>query len=320
MSSTAEKRTLRVTDPLPAVSVSGLTKRFDDVLALDEVTFDIPRGSVFALLGPNGAGKTTLIRVLCGLSPHFDGSATIFGAPSGSRAARERSGLLSDVPGLFSWMDARETLRFTGGLYGLRRRVIEERSAVLLEMAGLADVRGRVGGFSRGMRQRLGLASALMGAPDLLVLDEPTSALDPLGRRAVLDMIGSLQGRTTVLFSTHVLADAQEVSDHVGIIDRGRLLRCGALHELLSHSETPVLRIQPLADPKALRAALNACDWVERVDFGGEGVLDIHVNDRERAAREVLRVLADGNFPIERYEWRERTLEDVFMGLVGAGS
>ena len=207
-----------------AISVRGLTKTYGSFHALDSVDLDVPEGSVYGFLGPNGAGKTTTLRILTGLAKPTSGSATIFGAPAGSAAARAAVGFLPDVPGFYEWMTAEEFLRFAGGLFGLARGVLDERVRVLLGLAGLGDVDTKIGGFSRGMKQRLGVAQALVNAPRLLMLDEPTSALDPLGRKEVLDMVAALGGRTTVFFSTHILADVERVCDQVAILDRGKVV------------------------------------------------------------------------------------------------
>ena len=137
---------------------------------------------------------------------------------------RAEIGFLPDVPGFYDWMTAREFLTFSGSLFGLDDGLLAERCEALLGLAGLAQVTTRIGGYSRGMRQRLGVAQALVNAPKLLMLDEPTSALDPIGRKEVLEMIASLAGRTTVLFSTHILADVERVCDTVAILDRGRVV------------------------------------------------------------------------------------------------
>ncbi|MHB8274764.1 MAG: ATP-binding cassette domain-containing protein [Dermatophilaceae bacterium] len=207
-----------------SIRTTGLTKVYGEKHALDSVDLVVEEGSVFGFLGPNGAGKTTTLHILTGLAHPTSGSAQILGrdVASAGNAVRAQIGFLPDVPGFYEWMKAGEFLRFAGGLFGIARPVLDERVGMLLDLAGLGDVDTKIGGYSRGMKQRLGVAQALINAPRLLLLDEPTSALDPMGRKDVLDMLMSLRGRTTVFFSTHILADVERVCDTVAILDRGR--------------------------------------------------------------------------------------------------
>src|SRR5450756_1465836 len=209
-----------------AIRTTGLTKVFGEKRALDSVDLVVEEGSVFGFLGPNGAGKTTALHMLTGLARPTSGSVQILGhdIASAGNAVRAEIGFLPDVPGFYEWMTAEEFLRFAGGLFGIGRRVLDERLGMLLDLAGLGDVKTKSGGYSRGMRQRLGVAQALINAPKLLLLDEPTSALDPMGRKDVLDMLTTLRGRTTVFFSTHILADVERVCDTVAILDLGRVV------------------------------------------------------------------------------------------------
>jgi len=209
-----------------AIRTTGLTKVYGEKHALDSVDLAVEEGSIFGFLGPNGAGKTTTLRILTGLARPTGGSVQILGhdVASAGNAVRAQIGFLPDVPGFYEWMTAQELLRFAGGLFGIGRRVLDERLGVLLDLAGLSDVETKIGGYSRGMKQRLGVAQALINAPRLLLLDEPTSALDPMGRKDVLDMLTSLRGRTTVFFSTHILADVERKPVHVYLLQRGQ--RC----------------------------------------------------------------------------------------------
>src|SRR5450759_1277482 len=217
-----------------AIQTTGLTKTYGEKQALDSVDLVVEEGSIFGFLGPNGAGKTTTLRMLTGLARPTSGAVQILGhdVASAGNPVRAEIGFLPDVPGFYEWMTAEEFLRFAGGLFGISRRVLDERLGMLLDLAGLSDVKTKIGGYSRGMKQRLGVAQALVNAPRLLLLDEPTSALDPMGRKDVLDMLTSLRGRTTVFFSTHILADVERVCDTVAILDRGRVVAQAPIDEL----------------------------------------------------------------------------------------
>ncbi|MHB1327895.1 MAG: ABC transporter ATP-binding protein [Gemmatimonadales bacterium] len=304
----------------PAVEILDLTKRFGNATALDRVSFAVPAGSVFGFLGPNGAGKTTLLRILTGLARPTSGTATILGSDlrAVDPALRRRLGFLPDVPGFYPWMTAAEFLRFAGRLFGLDGPALEDRVTSLLELAGLAGVKTRVGGFSRGMKQRLGMAQALINAPDLLLLDEPTSALDPIGRREVLEMIASLRGRTTVFFSTHILADVERVCDTVAILDRGRVAVSATVTELKRRASAERLTVAVDGDAGVLAGRLAGAPWLHSVTHDG-ALLRLTVSDLAAASRAVPEAIAALGLGLRRFESDEVTLEEVFVTLVGGG-
>ncbi len=215
-----------------AVTTDGLTKRYGDVLALDRLDLDVPTGTVFGLLGPNGAGKTTTIRLLTGLARPTAGRARVAGVEIGGDdlAARQRIGYLDQDPRFYGWMRGRELLELVGRLHGLAGAELRQRVDETLELVGLAEAgRRRIGGYSGGMRQRLGLGQAIVHRPPLLILDEPVSSLDPEGRRDLLALIAGLRGASTVVFSTHVLSDVERICDRIAILDHGRLATEGPL-------------------------------------------------------------------------------------------
>jgi ABC-2 type transport system ATP-binding protein len=299
-----------------AISVRGLTKIYGSFHALDNVELDVPEGSVYGFLGPNGAGKTTTLRILTGLAKPSAGSATIFGAPAGSATARSAVGFLPDVPGFYEWMTAEEFLRFAGGLFGLARDVLDERVRVLLGLAGLAEVDTKIGGFSRGMKQRLGVAQALVNAPRLLMLDEPTSALDPLGRKEVLDMVAALGGRTTVFFSTHILADVERVCDQVAILDRGRVVAEAPIAELKSRYAAHRLVLEVTEGTESIAEELRRQPWAQSVEVDGETIA-MAVADVEEAQVAVPAIVSARGLGMRRFEGGEVSLEEVFVDLVG---
>ncbi len=305
-----------------SVSVDNLTKAYPAHTAVDNLTMSVPQGSVFGFLGPNGAGKTTTVRMVLGFARPTSGRITLLGhevsaySDSDLATLRRRVGFLPDVPGFYPWMSARDVLRFAGSLVGVKGPTLARRTESLLELAGLADVRQKVGGYSRGMKQRLGIAQALVGAPDLLVLDEPTSALDPIGRKAVLDMIAGLRGRTTVFFSTHILGDVERVCDEVAILHEGRLVTQGSVDDLKTRyggSTRYALDVTGATDP--LRAALGTEPWVGGLVDTATGI-ELTVTDLDLARRRVPAIVAGLDIGLVRFEPIETSLEDVFVSLV----
>jgi len=301
-----------------AIEITGLTKVYGQTRALDGLDLSVPEGSVFGFLGPNGAGKTTALRILTGMARPTSGGARVFGhdVVHATNQVRSLIGFLPDVPGYYPWMTAEEFLRFAGRLFGLSGGVLEERVASLLDMAGLAGVRQPVGGFSRGMKQRLGVAQALINAPRLLMLDEPTSALDPMGRKDVLDMIAALRGKTTVFFSTHILTDVERVCDTVAILDHGRVVRQASMAELKREGHAVRLLVEVEQGAEDLEALLATEPWAAECSRDGQTVRCV-VTDMAAARRAVPAVVAARQMALVRMVDEEPTLEDVFVELVG---
>lgn len=310
-------------DESPAIELRGLTKRFGDTIALDHVDLVVRQGVVFGFLGRNGAGKTTALRILSGLARPTQGSARVLGADVTRTAAdvRARIGFLPDVPGFYPWMTAREFLAFAGQLFGLDAATIESRATSLLEMAGLAGVTSRIGGFSRGMKQRLGIAQALINAPSLLMLDEPTSALDPIGRRDVLEMVASLRGRTTVFFSTHILADVERVCDDVAILERGRVVASAGIAELTARASANrlIVEVEHAEDVAGVTERLAGRPWLLSLEVT-DRALHLSVSDLPAAQRDIPAAITAAGAALRKFEIEEASLEDVFVKLVGKGA
>jgi len=300
-----------------AIEITRLVKTFGDAVALDGIDLAVPHGSVFGFLGPNGAGKTTALRILTGLARPTAGEARILGVnvSAAGNIVRSRIGYLPDVPGFYPWMTAMELVEFAGRLFGIEPATLRERAESLLQMAGLSEVKSKVGGFSRGMKQRLGIAQALINAPSVLLLDEPTSALDPIGRREVLEMIASLRGRTTVFFSTHILADVERVCDTVAILDRGKVVANAPIAELTRRAAVDRLVIEVEGDPAALIRDLERRPWLRSIERD-EGRLMLAVSDLKAAQRELPAAIAAADLGLKRFERAEVSLEDMFVELV----
>jgi ABC-2 type transport system ATP-binding protein len=307
----------------PAIEARGLTKRFGAILALDRLDLLVPRGSIFGLLGPNGAGKTTTIRILTGLARPTSGSASVAGVNVrlDQPELRRRLGYLDQDPRFYGWMRGRELLELVGRLHGLSGPELRSRVAEMLERTGLAAAaERRIGGYSGGMRQRLGIAQALLHRPQLLFLDEPVSSLDPEGRRDLLALIAGLRGEATVVFSTHVLSDVERICDRVAILDRGRLVTEGPLEELLAAHARPIYRLVPAPGQDALVAALvdrlRAAPWTIDVSTTAD-LIRVTVSDPDLAAGAMLPLVVAAGVVLESFERARPTLEDVFLELVG---
>jgi ABC-2 type transport system ATP-binding protein len=226
----------------PAVAVRGLTKLFPvpfqrrAIVAVQDVDLSVQAGEVYGLLGPNGSGKSTTLKIILGLASPTCGHTEIFGRDSSLVRSREAVGFLPENPYFYKYLTGTETLRFFGKLCGLRGGGLQKRIDALLELVGLTSARDqRLGTYSKGMLQRIGLAQALINEPKLVVLDEPTAGVDPAGSRDIRDLIVDLKRRgITVLLSSHLLAQVQEVCDRVGILANGVLVREGRLEELLA--------------------------------------------------------------------------------------
>lgn len=302
-----------------ALELVGLTKQFGGKRALDAVDLSVADGSIFGFLGPNGAGKTTALRIVTGLARPTSGTVRVLGqdVATAGNAVRAQLGFLPDVPAFYEWMTAPEFLRFVGGLFGLEHRILNQRTAMLLDIAGLAGVTTRIGGYSRGMKQRLGIAQALINAPRLLLLDEPTSALDPIGRKDVLDMLDALRGRATIFFSSHILGDVERVCDTVAILNHGRVLTQSSMHELKERHSGHRIVLEVTDGADALAAAIAAHPWATSVSRGTNGAIEVLVADQDAAQRELPALVAAQRAGLVRLEAVEPGLEDVFVELVG---
>jgi len=306
-----------------SVTCDGLTKTFKDFVALDGVDLQVPSGSIFGFLGQNGAGKTTLIRLLTGLDRPTSGQATVLGESIGtaSEHSRRRIGYLDQQPQFYNWMTGRETVEFIGRLFGLKGNELSTRSNLVLEETGLTSAADRkVGGYSGGMKQRLGIAQALINEPDLLFLDEPASALDPAGRRDILEIIDGLRGRATVLMSTHILDDVERVCDQVAIIDHGRILLQEPLESLQAQYVRPVFVLDPESgqDQKltAFTESLKTKSWFSGLTMEG-GELRIQVSEGSDAGAEIISLVASIDLRLASFRHDRPSLEEIFLHLVG---
>ena len=292
---------------LPVLRTAGLTRDYGGT-GLFDVDLVVPAGSVYGLVGPNGAGKTTLLSILTGMRTADRGSVDL-------GVDRRRVAVCPDVPEFDGWLTAFEVVDLARDLIAPQL----DGDAVLdaLTVAGLVDAADRrVGGFSRGMTQRLGLAAALVGDPELLFLDEPTSALDPAGRAEILSLVAGLRGRATVIFSSHILADVQRVADSVGILRAGRLLYQGATQALIDTYLQPRWHVRLAGDAAAVAAELTGRPWVSRVTPADDG-LRIEATSLEAGERGIPAAIAATGGRLVALEPVAADLESAFLALTG---
>ena len=304
----------------PVLEIKGLEKQFKTVKAVDGLDLAIEKGTIYGFLGQNGAGKTTTLRMITNLARPTQGTIRVCGQPVvfGSGRTNASIGYLPDVPQFYDWMKPMEYLSLCGKLYGMDGSAVKTRATELMEMVGLAGVKRNIKGFSRGMKQRLGIAQALMHDPEILLLDEPTSALDPLGRKEVLDIIKALGGRHTVVFSTHILSDVERICDRVGILHHGKLALEGTLGEISARYSTQGALLEVDGTPgEALAARLSAISGVQSVQVSPAGSYLIKTADFHELSLQLCPLLSEMNLPIQRFEFMESTLEDVFVEVIG---
>jgi ABC-2 type transport system ATP-binding protein len=253
-----------MSESTPAVEIRHLVKDFktsfkrQPLRAVDDVSIRIMPGEVYGLIGPNGSGKSTAMKALLGLVAPTSGDCAIFGKDSLKVDSRNEVGFLPENPYFYKHLSGKETLEFYGKLCGIRGATLKDRVAELLDLVGLADAsHRRIGGYSKGMLQRIGLAQALIQKPRLVILDEPTAGVDPIGSREIRDLIFKLREQgITVFLCSHLLEQVQEVCDHVGIIFRGKMIKEGRLEDLIAIEDQTELIVKD-ADP-ALIAEIEA--------------------------------------------------------------
>lgn len=307
---------------MAAIKTEGLSKHYGAVKALDSLDLEVPGNTVFGFLGPNGAGKTTTVKLLTGFAHPTSGRAWVGGEQvgGGNLALHSRIGLLPDVPAFYDWMSGREYLRLVGELHRLPRGEIRRRTEDLLELVELRkDGNRRIGGYSRGMRQRLGIAQALVNRPSVLFMDEPTSALDPIGRREVLGLIQQLRETATIFMSTHILSDVERVCDIVGIVDRGRLVTVSPIEALQREFARSVFEMEFMEDARTFVERLKQVPWLagpETVVEGGTPLVRVQALDMEVARRELPRLISESGLTLTRYELKLPSLEDIFIEIL----
>lgn len=291
------------------LQITDLYKRFGEKQVLKGLNLVVPEHSIFGFVGKNGAGKTTTMKTVLGLLKADAGEILVNGEKVvyGQTATNHHIGYLPDVPEFYSFMNASEYLKFCGEITGMKKEEIERRSRELLDIVGLSNETHRIKGFSRGMKQRLGIAQALLNRPKLLICDEPTSALDPIGRKEILDVLLAVREQTTVLFSTHILSDVERICTDVAFLDKGVVQIQGKLSDIKTdyRSNEYLIETQHDRDASAIQGIFPKMQQTGRNQFLFRG------NDYSEF--EVLRYIAENEIQILKIERREPTLESLFM-------
>ena len=299
---------------MDVLTIKNLQKRFGDKEILCGLDLSIPEHSIFGFVGRNGAGKTTTMKSILGLLKVDAGEIFVLGEKVvyGQTSTNRHIGYLPDVPEFYSFMTPREYLKLCGESLGMDKGDIEKRSEELLSLVGLSEEKRRIKGFSRGMKQRLGIAQALLSRPRLLICDEPTSALDPIGRKEILDLLYSVKDQTTVLFSTHILSDVERICTDVALLHNGKIAMQGPVGEikLACQSEEFKVELSNEKDAIKLKDAFPNARAEQRdtlIFSGGEE----HMFD-------VLGYITENKFSIKKIEHIEMSLESLFVEVVNS--
>ena len=291
------------------VQIKNISKHFGKKEVLKNLSLHVPENSIFGFIGKNGAGKTTAMKMMLGLLKIDDGEIYINGEKVVYGETNQHIGYLPDVPTFYDFMNAYEYLFYCGELNGLSKVENQKRCEELLKLVGLSQEKHRIKGFSRGMKQRLGIAQALINRPKLLICDEPTSALDPIGRKEILDLLLSLKEQTTVLFSTHILSDVERICSDVAFLEDGKIQMQGKISELkVTHRQNEyVLEIEKDSDVQLLLSKFKSL-------YRQQNQLFLRGKDNEIG--EILEYILNHNISFLKIERLEPTLESLFMEMV----
>ncbi|WP_423407086.1 ATP-binding cassette domain-containing protein [Heyndrickxia sp. MSNUG] len=298
------------------IHVENLEKSFKGTKVIKGLNFELEAGKCVALIGANGAGKTTTLKMLSGLLKPSHGNIYFESKEKGDNI-RKLIGYLPQHPVFYEWMTGSEFLEYIGKLSGLSTREAKQRSKELLELVGITEARNkRISKYSGGMKQRLGIAQAVIHSPKLIMLDEPVSALDPLGRREVLELLEKLKQEATVLFSTHILNDAEEVCESILFLHKGEIIESGTMDEFREKYQQSKIDLMFQESPERYINTINDHPEVISIQIEGNKA-SILVNDLHAVRGLVLKMAVQNDWPLYKYEINSISLEDVFMKVVG---
>ena len=302
---------------LPAVEVQGLRKVYQPIIAVDDISLVTYRGEAFGFLGPNGAGKTTVVKILTGLVAPTKGTVRVLGQPVNHMETRRRVGYLPEFPSFHRWLKARDFLEFHGRLYGLRGAVLEKRIGEVLGMVGLAGRESqKLGTFSKGMLQRIGLAQALINKPDLVILDELVSGLDPVGQRDMRELLCALKADGTSIFlNSHLLADVEAICDRVAIINQGQVLKVGAPAELFDKKKVFQVRVDSVSEELLQRLNAVALDIQREEDDPCCLLIEVQLEEQAADIADIVHACGGRLYTLAP---RRLSLEQLFFQTIDA--
>lgn len=295
------------------LKLENVSKAFGSKQVVKGLSFSVSENKIFGFIGKNGAGKTTTMKMILGLVKMDEGNIEVCGerVSFGQTSTNKYIGYLPDVPEFYGYMTCKEYLKFCGRMTGLSDAEVKVKTDELLELVGLANEKKRIKGFSRGMKQRLGIAQALINSPRLLICDEPTSALDPIGRKEILDVLSKVRENTTVIFSTHILSDVERICDELVFINNGEVVLSGSLADVKNARKASGIEIEcaTKADLYKVLAILPGGE-----DIGGN-CLSYKTAGQEEMLK-MMSLIATNNLAVIRIEQLEPTLEDLFVEVV----
>lgn len=295
------------------LTVKHLCKQYNDSHVVNDISFTLEKGLCTALLGPNGAGKTTTLRMLTGLIKPSSGTISY---DSEKEDFRQLIGYLPQYPQYYDWMTAEEFLTYCSKLHGLSNKESIDRTRQLLQQVDLLDDKDkRISSYSGGMKQRLGLAQALIHEPKILFLDEPVASLDPIGRRDVLTLMERLKENMTILFSTHILNDADEISDSIILLKEGKIIEQGTIEALQKKYATGKIEIQLDSYPETIKEQLKQLQSVTSL-IVQKNTFQLFVSDTTMAQDEILQFIVKEKLPLQKFQIGRLTLEEMFMKAV----
>jgi ABC-2 type transport system ATP-binding protein len=298
------------------IHIQSLQKKFQNTEAVSSINLQLEEGQTIALLGPNGAGKTTTFRMLSGLIKPTSGSIQ-FDQVAQSMDHRHYIGYLPQYPQFHGWMTGYEFLILMGELSGMTKADAKERAELLLKRTGLDEAKHkRISGYSGGMKQRLGIAQAMIHHPKLLILDEPVSSLDPVGRRDVLNLLKSLKSETTILFSTHILSDAEEISDYLVVMNQGQIVEQGLVHDLEKKYQKQVIKFGVAEQTEDFIQTLEVLPYVKQVKQE-RNYYYLETTDVTATREAVLALVADKHLALNHFSIEKTTLEEMFLEVIG---
>lgn len=304
---------------MEVLRVNNLSKSFGEFNVIEDLNFSVEEHSIFGFIGKNGAGKTTTMKMILGFLKPTKGEVYVCGekVTYGDTKTNRHIGYLPDVPEYYGYMKPKEYLKLCGEITGMGKKDIKIKSEELLSLVGLEGVNRKISGFSRGMKQRLGIAQALLNEPKLLICDEPTSALDPIGRKEILDILYKVKDKTTIIFSTHILSDVERICNTIGLLDKGKIVIQGDLCEIKDkyRSDSILIELNNKDDMLTLQEKLKGVKNITKVLIN-EKKIQLYLNNIGETSKEIVKLIANNNISIAKYEVLEPSLENLFLEVV----